>query len=161
MGTGMAVGNNQVPATQTQITTSVTANNMQYTVQNTDNKADSPTPPTILLQRLANPNIAYQPVSTNPGYNPYVTVDYVDMNQVGTATGKTVVNDARQYNTGKPRDVGAEQRSTQPFFFGRNQPYGAVEAQAPSGSNRFTRQPASPSAKPCNQPTTSFSTSRG
>ena len=53
-------------------------------------------PPTVLLQRLANPNLAPQPNPAAAGYNPYVTVDYVDMSKSRSPTGGWIINDGRQ-----------------------------------------------------------------
>ncbi len=121
---------------------------MTYTVPNADPSADAPPPPTILLQRLANPNLRrISPTTPGATYNPWVTVDYVDMQQVGTAASKNVVddkgnktsvNDARQYNNangtnpnwtalgGTPQTPNYVQTQTNRFSFGRNQPYSGV-----------------------------------
>ena len=136
---------------------------MSYTVQNTGASSDPvPAAPTILLQRLANPNLPYQPnPALAPGqpYNPYVTVDYVDMKQVGTATTNTVVNDAREWISTGPNptwsaNTGAVQKPNNRHSFGRNQPYAAAAA---TGAATWQQQQA-PSNPPLtvNQPTTTF-----
>jgi hypothetical protein len=156
----------QTAGTQTQIQTSIPANNMSYTVKNPLTTAGDAVPPapTILLQRLANPNLAYQPnastaTAANP-YNPYVTVDYVDMQQVNS--GNTV-QDARHYNSMGPN--AAWSQPTTPtsdphnrFSFGRNQPYAAVEALAAPAAAPWQQQVFAPVNPPqtANQPTASF-----
>ncbi len=135
---------------------------MTYSVPNvptsTDPNVDKPLPPTILLQRLANPNLPFNGTPGGPTYNPWVTVDYVDMQQVGTATSKTVVNDARQFNSQGTNpnwtaNSNAIQTLTNRYSFGRNQPYGAVETAA-----EWQQQTAGAAANPAfSQPvTTSF-----
>ena len=117
---------------------------MTYTVPLNDPNAETPDAanmqPTVMLQRLANPNLAYQPISTNPGYNPYVTVDYVDMTTVPGGT----VNDARQYTAaGQINPV--PDPSTR-YSYGRKQPYG--------GSTLLKQQPNP--ANPMGTPQTTF-----
>ena len=120
-------------------------------------------PPTLLLQRLANPNLPYQP-NARAGYNPYVTVDYVDMKQVGTATGETVVNDAREFNangTNWPATShGPNNRfpsaATSPMRRSAARP--ALAAAAGAGTRQRHRQPADddllqPSTRPRPRPT--------
>ena len=141
---------NQAAGQQTQIVTSVTANNMAYTVPNADVSADNPVAPTILLQRLANPNAAFNAVT-----NPFVTVDYVDMQQVQTAVGGKVVNDARPFNAAGANATNFIASPNARFSYGRNQPYGAVETAAAWQKQVAPASPPAP-AQTANQPTTTF-----
>jgi hypothetical protein len=68
---------------------------------------DQRTRPTILLRRLACPHLPPQPDPGQPGYNPYVTVDYLE---------DVSLNDARDL----PENRGSE---------GRSQPYAAHPSQ--------------------------------
>jgi hypothetical protein len=115
---------------------------MTYAVPLTDPNANFPNAagiqPTILLQRLANPNLPYQPVATAANYNPYVTVDYVDMTKV-----PATVNDARTYTLNAK--VAPPDPSTR-FSYGRNQPY--------AGSTLLRQQPNP--ANPMGVPQTTF-----
>ena len=99
---------------------------MAYTVPD-PNGDTTPRPPTVLLRRLANPNLAPQPNPAAAGYNPYVTVDYIDMSKV-TPPPAGMINDGRQYtSTGtNPNYVAAV---TSRYSFGRQQPYAGVAAQ--------------------------------
>ena len=73
---------------------------MTYTVADSPSRTPIvPVAPTVMLQRLANPNL---PSSTTlgAGYNPYVTVDYVNLDPLkSAATGiNPAINDARTYD---------------------------------------------------------------
>jgi hypothetical protein len=57
--------------------------------------------PYVVLQRLANPAIPAQEDPTQPRYNPWVTVDYVDHNDA-----VNMVNDVRHYDKTGIRDMG-------------------------------------------------------
>jgi hypothetical protein len=77
--------------------------NMQYTVTfataDTRNPDDRATGLTVLLRRLANPHLPFDPqpalpgggdpVRPNPWYNPYLTVDYLDQVPLRNATSPT------------------------------------------------------------------------
>lgn len=52
--------------------------------------------PTIVLQRLANPYLQHQPNLNQPAYNPYITVDVMDMPQ--QINGQPTVGAAIKYN---------------------------------------------------------------
>ncbi|HVS36483.1 MAG TPA: hypothetical protein VMS17_13040, partial [Gemmataceae bacterium] len=113
---------------QTPQATASSGTGLTYTVELLDPTANNPTPPTLLLQRLANPNLPYQPNIGAAGYNPYVTVDYVDMNAVQNALGATRVwNDARLFNNvaGKNGTTPVASR----YSFGRSEPYAANALQ--------------------------------
>ena len=101
-------------------------------------------------------------------YNPYVTVDYVDMSQVDN--GGNTINDARPYNSQGQNSVwtimpanpmqGPNLNSTSDphnrYSFGRNQPYGAVESLPAPAAAPWQQQvaPASPPPpQPAQQPT--------
>ncbi len=114
---------------------------MAYTVPN-PNGDTAPLAPTVLLRRLANPNVAPQPNPAAAGYNPYVTVDYIDMSKV---TG-TTINDGRKYiSTGNNGNYVAAVTSR--YSFGRQQPYAGIAAQWKQ------QAPATPAA---NQPLDTF-----
>ena len=106
---------------------------MAYTVNYNDPNADNLTTvaPTLLLQRLANPNLPYQPNAGAAGYNPYVTVDYVDASTVAGT-----VNDARTYNANGilPVPPAVDQR----YSYGRTEPYAGVTRGA---SSQLKQQP--------------------
>ncbi len=152
---------------------STTLAGMTYTVNN-DANGETPVPPTLMLQRLANPNVAWNLVS-----NPWVTVDYIDASQIAntspanatppstytntytrtvnntnpaiTATWYPVINDARTYN-----DYG-----TNPNFvanpnlrysYGRMEPYAAVVNPTQANLSQWQQQtaaPANPSSPTC------------
>ena len=119
---------------------------MAYTVPVAANGDDAPPPPTVLLRRLANPNLAPQPNPAAAGYNPYVTVDYIDMSKVTLPAGGWIINDGRKYiSTGKnPNYVAAV---TSRYSFGRQQPYAGIAGQWKQ------QAPATPAA---NQPLDTF-----
>jgi hypothetical protein len=102
--------------------------NMTYAVPLADPTANTPVAPTLLLQRLANPTIAFNNVP-GPGYNPYVTVDYVDLNPLaagGPPPINPAVNDARTFSILGPI-VGAPMPPYTTFqSFGRNEPYASL-----------------------------------
>jgi hypothetical protein len=94
--------------------------------------ASPPATPTIVLQRLANPLLAANP-TPGAGYNPYVTVDYMEGGNNGASTGppNPIIN----------WQVFANGAGTSSY--GRGEPYGAyatiVQAQTgPNGSGTNT-----------------------
>jgi hypothetical protein len=93
---------------------------MTYTVPLADGTAETPVAPTVLLRRLANPMLAYQPDPTAASYNPYVTVDYVDTSAVGGT-----VNDARTY---KSSGANTATPVASRYSFGRSQPFAGASA---------------------------------
>jgi hypothetical protein len=48
----------------------------------TNNPTAADNRPALILQRLACPYLTYQPVPSQPNYNPYITVDYIERCQV-------------------------------------------------------------------------------
>ena len=97
-----------------------------------------PGPVTFLLQRLATPLLKWQDNPALPGYNPYVTIDYVD--PVTVPGWKTWDN--REFNGSGPKpapiNVPTSFRS-----FGRQQPLVA-------GNFQFSGQTIQPAGQPFN-----------
>ncbi len=148
-------------AQQVQIQPSLTSAGMTYTVNN-DANGESPTPPTLMLQRLANPNIAF-----NATTNPWVTVDYIDASQIANTSPATatppntytntytrpvntanppataqwypVVNDARQYNAygNNPNFVSSPNARTS---YGRMEPYAAIVSATTAAVSQWQAQ---------------------
>jgi hypothetical protein len=90
---------------------------------------------TLLLQRLACPNLPPQPDPTQANYNPYVTIDYMD--QVSTYDGVTY-DDQGKHNTTTANSY---------YSVGRNQPYAADISQ---------RNPQQANPAPMGQPNNTF-----
>ena len=95
---------------------------MTYQVLLTDPTSNVPVRATVMLQRLANPNIGWNAVT-----NPYVTVDYVDLKPLKSpATGiNPAVNDARLYTVNGKTGL-LPPPYTQFKSYGRNEPYTSV-----------------------------------
>jgi hypothetical protein len=86
---------------------------MSYTVPlpGTDPPVDATQGVTVLLRRLANPHLPYDPRPTDPGlpdpnspnpwYNPYVTVDYLERVPVRNADAAPSLGGARYASRGK------------------------------------------------------------
>ena len=113
---------------------------MVYTVPTTDGTADDPIPPTLLLQRLANPNKPFAAMS-----NPYVTVDYVDLTNLKNGAPPTYseMNDARTYTTTMKVTTPPTQPYTNFHSYGRTQPFAAdyhqwMQQKASGGSGPQT-----------------------
>lgn len=85
---------------------------MRYDVpaQGNDDMNTSQFKPTFVLQRLANPYLPPQPNPGQAGYNPYVTVDVMDLTppQVGAPTFQAI-GQAIQYNSAGPAGMGGGQ----------------------------------------------------
>lgn len=109
---------NAFPGTPT-VTSTCERSEMTFTVPVANMQPTAITPPSILLQRLACPNLAPQTDPTKPNYNPYVTVDYVEQVPVFNAAkvGITAPNNP-------PMDPLASRAS-----YGRQQPYAADKSQ--------------------------------
>jgi hypothetical protein len=141
----------QPAASRIDLAPNVTAANMTYKVAN-DVNGDRPVPPTILLQRLANPNVAFNAVT-----NPYVTVDYIDMKNIANPNAVTgqyvVVNDGRLYYS-KGLNPTFEPSPNARHSYGRMEPYAAATNPTVAAGNQWKQQVAMP-ADP-KQPTTTF-----
>jgi hypothetical protein len=93
-----------------------------------------PTPPTILLQRLACPELPYQNNQNQPFYNPYITVDYFVMQSGKDGNGNTAMNDGRQYMplTGAGMGGGTNNNRVKinlQASYGKRQPYASYGGQ--------------------------------
>lgn len=89
---------------------------------------------TLLLQRLANPYLPPQGDPTQPNYNPYITIDYIENVRVNKNIGIKVAKD----NNGVPQPQPAPPW-TQMYALGRKQPYAADQnnlvSQKPDSDN--------------------------
>jgi len=97
--------------------------------------------PTIVLQRLANPGLSFDPnqtvsttdpmsgavsVTPNPGYNPFITTDFVD----NTDPTKNYVMEGRRFDLAGPVAAGtAPVAVTARQSWGRSQPYAGDNSQ--------------------------------
>ncbi len=112
---------------------------MTYKVPNTPNVDTPPVPPTILLQRLANPNVAFNAVT-----NPYVTVDYIDASRIANPNAASgwygVVNDARPYYYKGP-NPNFVTNPNQRYSYGRMEPYAAGEPDRHGRGRERNREP--------------------
>jgi hypothetical protein len=109
----------------------------------------APPPPTILLRRLACPDLPANPAtfggttSTTTPYNPYITVDYVDLTNVGPVAD-LATNDLN----GNPGPGPANAPNTQSY--GKTQPYES-NATIPMGANQLIK-PQAPTMGAMKQP---------
>jgi hypothetical protein len=112
-------------------TATVRLNTMYYTLPNTTDLTQPLPQQTVLLRRLACPYMPAQADPTQPNYNPFVTVDYMDTVPVNIGVQVT--------STGANQPTPVAMRAS----IGRNQPYAGdksqLAAQAPNPA--LTNQP--------------------
>jgi hypothetical protein len=106
--------------------------NMSYTSTITDatggrTNDDRLTGVTVLLRRLANPHIPFDPNPTikgvvNPWYNPYVTVDYMEKTPLGNALNPATIYSSR----------GKQQPFAGKFYVLSTAPAGAIDPPDPN-----------------------------
>ena len=114
-------GNNPlIPTLQVkdEMTNLTTINSMSYTSPVGQNPTGTPGQYGLFLQRLACP--ALPPTGPGLPYNPYITVDYIEM---------LPANNAIQYTANGSNVVLNYKMPNQRFSYGRNQPYAADKSQ--------------------------------
>jgi hypothetical protein len=144
--TGTATSGPTVPANTPMLQTA----NMMYSTAATGFAApdDRHTGLTILLRRLANPHAAPNP-TPGAGWNPYITVDYMDQVPILGVNGVTFTGGGTHAtysftSRGKPQPFGGATVVAPPGGLTPNSPVAAVAANSATGNQIMFGQTATP-----------------